>query len=188
MLCNRNFLASWAIVHLQHLTQLVKCSVITALFFFLHWHLANQFPTSPNFLSSCLPYCRQIESIRWGGVGGGVEDGPEDDSITSVSASNSISTSGGGWLWGINEAASVWLCFSSCYTKWCVTLDKWIKWRKQLYFYLHVVNTLLSSIIFPALPRKSLFLSNDYVGSWWWIIRIGESQDGNLLRLAGTAT
>ena len=62
-------------------------------------------------------HSRQMESIRSGGVGGGVVDGPDDESITSVSASidKSTSTSGGGRLCGINDAASVWLCLSSCH-------------------------------------------------------------------------
>lgn len=45
--------------------------------------------------------------MRCGGVGGGVTDGADDVSITSVSGSSSISASGGGWLCGMSEAASV---------------------------------------------------------------------------------
>lgn len=50
--------------------------------------------------------------------------------------------------------------------------------------YLHVVNPLLGSVVFPALPGKALLLGYNHVGCRRRVIRISERQDGNLLRLA----
>lgn len=62
-----------------------------------------------SFERSCRSYCKQMESMRWGGVGGGVAavDGSADSDDVSTGSVSTTSISGGARLCGISDAASV---------------------------------------------------------------------------------
>jgi len=93
---------------LLHITEFIS-NYPNFLFPFITIFTLSSSSSSSYFIFFFEFYSRQMESIRSGGVGGGVVDGTEDESSTSVSASidRSTSTSGGGRLCGINDAASV---------------------------------------------------------------------------------
>ncbi len=206
-----NFLACWAIVRLQHPTQLVKMSLnhsIVSSFIEIcvalemRWvdvipakdsqyqHLFLLLTSSHYFLSFESPSLLQanrIHSLRWSRWWC---RGRTRRRLDHIRLGFQFNLHFWWWLAVRNQRSCFRLTLFFVLKRKLGThsLKRWIDIEKQTtQFYLHVVNALLSSIVLPALPRESLFLSNDDVGSRWGIIRIGKGQDGNLLRLSRTA-